>query len=172
LKRRVIKKILIWTASVLIVAAIGWYYTMDYAINKMLRTISLDDMSAVGEETVVSEIVDSQSPTPDKNSPNPIISASPSASANPSDSTNPNPTSLEKTPTPTPKYVGTITKDKAEKAQENITLKEKTDITMILLKKLSPGDISLFTKMASGGLNIGLSQGKNYQDSLKEIPNN
>lgn len=201
LKKRTIKKIIIWLASLIIIAAVGWYFTMDYAINKMISTISFDEIPAdVGEGFTTPDPLVSATPITDvsttKPAPIPSGSTPPSSSATPIE---PNATVAPTTPSPTPKYVGTIDKSKAENAQNSITLKEKTDISMILLKKLSPSDISLFTKMASGGLTIeekkaakkeilkklseedynhliqiaarlGLSQGKSYQESLKEAP--
>ncbi|TVY10392.1 hypothetical protein [Paenibacillus cremeus] len=96
-----------------------------------------------------------------------------------------------------PKYEPNISTDKAKQVQDSATLSEKAQITTILLKKLNPSELQLFVKMASNGLSVeekkeakkiilqkltedeynqliaiaakyGLSQGKSYQDSLKE----
>ena len=79
-----------------------------------------------------------------------------------------------------------------------MTTKEKAQVTSVLLKKLSPNDIATFMKMAGDGLTVeekreakkvflqklteeeynqliaiaakyGLSQGKSYQESQKEL---
>ncbi|MEK8126896.1 hypothetical protein WMW72_03135 [Paenibacillus filicis] len=94
-------------------------------------------------------------------------------------------------------YSATISKDKAEKVQESVTLREKAKIMTMLVSKLSASEIQLFTKMMGNGLSVeekkeakkiilnklsedeyneliaiaakyGLSQGKDYKDSLKE----
>ncbi|NHN34346.1 hypothetical protein [Paenibacillus agricola] len=95
------------------------------------------------------------------------------------------------------KYEAQISPDKAKAVEHSITMKEKADITSLLLKTLSSSDIQMFMKMASDGMSVtekkeakklllqklsedeynhlvsivakyGLSQGKNYQESMKE----
>ncbi|GIP39967.1 hypothetical protein J31TS4_32470 [Paenibacillus sp. J31TS4] len=95
-------------------------------------------------------------------------------------------------------YDGTVSTDKAAKAQEQISLKEKTMITSVFLKRLSSEDMKLFMQLAGDGLSLeekkaakkiilqkltedeydqliqiaaklGLSQGKSYQDSKKQM---
>jgi hypothetical protein len=51
-----------------------------------------------------------------------------------------------------PVYDGNISPDKAKQAEDSITISEKAKLTAILLKKLSPSDISLFMKMAGDGM--------------------
>lgn len=94
-------------------------------------------------------------------------------------------------------YEAPVTPDKAKKVEESVTLSEKAQLTSILLKKLSPSELQLFIKMATNGITVeekkeakkvflqklsedeynqlisiaakyGLSQGKNYKDSLNE----
>ncbi|PZE20478.1 hypothetical protein [Paenibacillus xerothermodurans] len=98
-------------------------------------------------------------------------------------------------------YSAEITPDKAEKVQESITGSEKAQVTSILLKKLSVSELELFVKMAGDGLSVeekkeakkvilqkltedeynqlisiaakyGLSQGKNYDESQKQMAGN
>jgi hypothetical protein len=112
------------------------------------------------------------------------------------------PSSTPSTPPPAaaptePKYDGNISPDEAKKAEDSISVSEKAKLTAILLKKLSPSDISLFMKMAGDGMTIeekkeakkvflqkltedeyneliaiaakyGLSQGRNYQETSKD----
>jgi hypothetical protein len=95
------------------------------------------------------------------------------------------------------KYEAQISPDKAKAVEHSITMKEKADITSLLLKTLSSSDIQMFMKMAGNGMSVtekkeakklllqklsedeynhlvsivakyGLSQGKNYQESMKE----
>lgn len=108
------------------------------------------------------------------------------------------PPKAEATNSAPPKYEANITPEKAKQAQEEITLKEKALVSSVLLKKLSPSEISLFVKMSGDGLTVeekkeakkiilqklteeeyneliaiaaklGLSQGKTYQESQKEF---
>jgi len=96
------------------------------------------------------------------------------------------------------KYNGNISPEKAKNVQQSMTTKEKAQVTSVLLKKLSPNDIATFMKMAGDGLTVeekreakkvflqklteeeynqliaiaakyGLSQGKSYQESQKEL---
>jgi len=94
-------------------------------------------------------------------------------------------------------YTPNISEEKAQKVQQEITAKDKALVTSVLLKKLSPSDVSLFMKLASGGMTVeekkeakkillnklteeeyneliaiaakyGLSQGKSYAESKKQ----
>lgn len=94
-------------------------------------------------------------------------------------------------------YTPEVTKEKAEAVQNSITLGEKLKVARVLLKRLEASDVDLFLKMMSGGMSVqekriaknimldrltaeeyndlikiaekyGLSQGKSYEDSLKE----
>jgi hypothetical protein len=94
-------------------------------------------------------------------------------------------------------YQAEVTKDKAKAVEDSITLREKVAVTSVLLNKLSASDMQLFIQMASKGISIdekkaakktilgkltedeynqliqiaakyGLSEGKNYKESLKE----
>jgi hypothetical protein len=51
-------------------------------------------------------------------------------------------------------YDGNITPDKVAQAQDDVTLKEKAKVSSVLLKKLSPSDISLFVKMSGDGVTV------------------
>jgi hypothetical protein len=95
-------------------------------------------------------------------------------------------------------YSAEISPEKAKLVEEEITIKEKAKVLTTLMGKLSPSEIALFTRMASNGLTVeekkeakkifleklteaeyneliaiaskyGLSEGKQYEDSLKEI---
>lgn len=96
-----------------------------------------------------------------------------------------------------PAYSAAISSDKAEQVQEEVTAQEKAFVMTTILKKFSPEEMNLFMRLASGGLSVeekkeakkiflqklseeeynkliaiaskyGLSQGKSYQDSLKQ----
>lgn len=94
-------------------------------------------------------------------------------------------------------YSPEISTDKAKQVEDQITLKDKAFITSVIMKRFSSSELNLFGQMASGGLSVeekkeakkvfleklseseynqliaiatklGLSQGKDYQNSLKE----
>lgn len=98
-------------------------------------------------------------------------------------------------------YEAQVTTEKAKVVEESISLKEKAAVSAVLLKKLSASELQLFAKMAGNGMSIeekkqakemvlkklteeeynqliqiatkyGLSQGKNYKDSQKQVQTN
>lgn len=207
------QKVSIILAAVLIVVAGGAYWAMNKAVNKVLEAVSSDVAATMG------------SPSPQATAPIPQISASPTIEPGSSikseptpgmaSSQQPSPVSAQtaapgasvylaqEEPTPTPAatpYDPSINADKAAKAQEEITVKEKLQITSIFMKRFSAKELDAFMKLASGGLTheekieakkivleklseeeynqligiaakLGLSQGKKYEESLKESYN-
>lgn len=207
------QKVFIVLAVVLIVAASGAYWAMNKAVNKVLEAVSSDVVASMGN------------PSPQATAPVPQISASPtiepgsSVQAEPTPGTvssqQPSPASAQTTPgasvypaqgeepTPSPAatpYDPSINADKAAKAQEEITVKEKLQITSIFMKRFSAKELDAFMKLASGGLTheekieakkivleklseeeynqligiaakLGLSQGKKYEESQKDSYN-
>ncbi len=211
----------------MIVIAVGAYFAMDYAVDRMLRTISAGlEMEAVSQpggkdnspdRTSDSATSDSKegdknvpvsgTPVPeDKGEAVPDPTSGPNAnndSNGASDSGSGQPPSSgdketkEEAAADKGKYQANITPDKASKAQEQITLQDKTKVTSVLLKRLGASDIKTLMDLASGGMSLeekreakklileklseeeydeliaiaaklGLSQGKSYEDSLKE----
>ena len=207
------QKVSIILAAVLIVAAGGAYWAMNKAVDKVLEAVSSDVVASMG------------SPTPQATAPIPQISASPTIEPGSSVQTDPTPGMAqpqqssspvsaqtnpgasiypaqreEATSTPTPSatpYDPSINADKAAKAQEEITVKEKLQITSIFMKRFSAKELDAFMKLASGGLSLeekveakklvleklseeeydqligiaaklGLSQGKGYNASKSE----
>jgi len=100
-------------------------------------------------------------------------------------------------PSPSSTYNPEISVEKAEEVKESISFSEKTKVMAVMLKRLSPSDIKTLQQLASGGLTVekkkeakelilqkltedeyneliaiakkyGLSQGKSYEESLKE----
>lgn len=51
-------------------------------------------------------------------------------------------------------YDPSISVEKAKQVQESITLKEKTKVTSVLAKRLSPGDLSTLMKLAGNGMTV------------------
>lgn len=128
----------------------------------------------------------------------PIVTPSPSGFSSSISAPTPTPAPSNNSKPGEKVYEGAITSERAENAQSQLTLKDKAVISSVLLKKLSAAEISLFVKMSGDGVSveekkaakelilkklteeeyneliaiaakIGLSQGKNYQDSIKEF---
>lgn len=215
IKKRKWKKWLGWSAALLIVLAVGGYFTMDYAVDRMLRSISAGlDTEAVfqpgGKDISPDRTSDSATETPTPEDKGEAV-AVPGPSSGPdvhndsdeaSNSVSGQPPSSGNTETregtaDKGKFEANITPDKASKAQEQITLQDKTKVTSVLLKRLGASDIKTLMDLASGGMSVeekreakkvileklseeeydeliaiaaklGLSQGKSYEDSLKE----
>lgn len=95
-------------------------------------------------------------------------------------------------------YSPEVTLDKAKKVEQSISLKEQTKVMTTLVKRLNASDISKLTRLMQGGMNVeekkeakkiilerlqadeyneliqiaakyGLSQGKSYEDSVKQF---
>jgi hypothetical protein len=229
MKKKSLKKFLIWTIGVLFVCAIGAYFLFDYATNYVLRSIVAsgsgassistpntspsqtkevtettklpEDKGTNTSEVPVSGIKQNEIPngsTPGQSAPsNSSISKE---STNKNDSTGPSTSqSNPETTQPQSQQPGAnISSEQAQKAQEDITLKDKSKVTSVLLSKLSASDIKLFMQMSESGVSVeekqkakkiilqklteeeyneliaiasklGLSSsGKSYQESLKE----
>jgi hypothetical protein len=213
------KKIALWCSGILVVLIILGYIGLNLVTNYILRSISVDALMETGGALTLgsgSTALPAVSPTPSmsQNDEHSKVDVEPHGSApvtsrtktstatsnsvsGKSDNNSEVGPPRQVSPSPTP-YNGEITKEKAEKAQNEISTKEKALVASILLKKLSPSDISLFTSMMSGGMTLeekkeakkvvlqklsedeynqliaiaaklGLSQGKDYQESQKEF---
>jgi hypothetical protein len=161
------QKVFIILVAILIVAAGGAYWAMNKAVNKVLEAVSSDVVASM------------ESPIPQATAPIAQVSASPVIAPGSSVQTEPTPGMVssqqpspasaqttpgasvypaqreEAAPTPTPSatpYDPSINADKAAKAQEEITVKEKLQITSIFMKRFSAKELDAFMKLASGGL--------------------
>lgn len=241
MKKKTIKKFLLWTTGTLVIFAIGAYFVFDYATNYVLRTIvaygtdkpigsAIEPSSSQTKEAtetanvpeekrerhssepvipqqqnqppqnmVSGQIGPKDSPANDgpKESSNETTGATkPTIPATPPSNSSPGAASP-----PKPQTEANITTEQAQKAKEEITLKDKTKVTSVLLSKLSASDIKLFMKMSESGVSaeekleakkiilqklsedeyneliaiaakLGLSSsGMNYQDSQKQVAN-
>lgn len=228
MKKKTFKRLLTWSVGGALIFALGTYFMFDYATSYVLRSImvsgedaSIGDTTSptlplekkvVGEDNVITnnEPVKPENlqhpigPSPDQpTATNRFTSQHKADSAkegnNPDSAvhSNSNPTSEANT-SPVVPPVGHITTEQAQKAQEEITMKEKAKVSSVLLSKLSAADIKLFMKLSENGVSaeekkeakkiilqklteeeyneliaiaakLGLSaSGKNYQESLKE----
>lgn len=226
MKKLFSKKVIFWTIGTLIVMIGGSLVAMNYAANYIIRSIIASSElkpsltapigSSLGSGVTGSSIVNPQpiqstapesgavnaqsDPGAEVKKTNTAESSSNSAGAGPTShptSTSASSTANGSTSANTIDYSAEITPEKVEQVQEEITLKEKAQVSSVLLKKLSPSDISLFVKMSGDGVTLeekrmakdiilqklsedeyneliaiaaklGLSRGKDYQNSLKE----
>lgn len=174
------KKLVLWIASILIVIAIGGAFAVNYAIDKMLGSMSgmtaeimdntgdegaldpvtaPDDSNVTHNENVSSIAVDS---TPSKDTP---VSNNPSSLDGNSGEDEGNTGTVVTDPAPsenqssdgnkgTGGYSASVSTDKAKEIEENVTLGEKAKVVTILSKRLSASDLSTMQSLASGGLTV------------------
>lgn len=216
------KKILFWTTGALLVCVIGVYFALDNATNYVLQSLASSAPQSTERVTETAKVqvgtttqssnmvvpVANQDETSKGLTTEQVASASSTnilngsqtkALTNEYDSVSVDSQLMPKpTPASTSPTGANITPEQAQKAQEEITLKDKTKVTSVLLSKLSASDIKLFMKMSESGVSsdekkeakkiilqklteeeydeliaiaakLGLSaSGKSYQDSLKE----
>lgn len=201
----------------------GMNIAMSYLLESMIPEVPLEEVAAITSDvskmldsTDKSEVVSKiDTPMPASTSVSsgvneatpfdqPKTTTTPIANSNEKDSTNsPSPSqstskSNESSDSKVTKegytYQAQVTTEKAKAVQEDITLKEKAEVTSVLLKKLSASDLQLFAKMAGNGVSIeekkkakaiilqklsedeynqligiaakyGLSEGKSYKDT-------
>lgn len=172
------KKWFLWSVSCLVVLAGAGYFTMNFAVSYMLKSMvsttqivaqqdntneaEVNSSKDVGQELVQprSKSVESSANSSEVPSTNPIESPVTSSNSSSKDS---NPVRNETTPTPTSTqtskelvldYTPQVTEDKANEVEETISLQDKAAVTTIILKKLSPTEIQTFARMAGNGLSI------------------
>lgn len=209
------QKVLIVVAAILLVIAGGAFWAMNKAVDKVLEAVSSNVLSSMNSPTPqpadtpgnstspAPEVAPGVSiePTPGKSEvsqplPTPLASTEAIPGASVSPAREPDASSQ---PASTP-YDPSIDAEKAQKAQEEITVKDKLQVASIFMKRFSAKELDAFMKLANGGLTheekieakkqvleklneeeydqliaiatkLGLSQGKKYEDSLKEYPN-
>ncbi|MCA0756499.1 hypothetical protein KP806_15700 [Paenibacillus sp. N4] len=189
------KKVLIWTASVIVVLGVGGLFVANYMVDKMISSLADSLESEIVEETVAeatdapdagtagdaqdTEHSGTETAVPDNGS---------SSSGSTNSSTNQESSDV---------YKAEVSVDKAKNVQEKITVSEKAQLTSVFLKQLSVEDIKALQALASGGLSIeeknearalilekltpeqydeliiiakkyGMSQGKSYEQASKE----
>ncbi|MCU6708784.1 hypothetical protein M6D81_08635 [Paenibacillus sp. J5C_2022] len=150
------KKIILWTASIVILLGIGGLFAANYAVDRLLASLS----DSLGEELIADNAnpndssenngTTSQQPSDDKQTlpddPEQILNndkdSATDADGNPSSSNNGE----------EDKYNPEISTDKAKDVQEKITVNEKAKLTAVFLKELSMDDLKALQELASGGL--------------------
>jgi hypothetical protein len=163
------RRVLLWSSLGLIILVIASLFVMNYAVDKILSSMSgmdtiLEEVEAIDVKENSSLAGDEASSTPavaNKPSPSPAVmnKPSPTPSTNSeqdgqSDSSSqptkpkPNPDTLDLT------YKAEISTDKAKAIKEKATLVEKAKVTSLLVSNLSKDDIKLLSELASGVLNL------------------
>ncbi|WP_313636672.1 hypothetical protein [Paenibacillus sp.] len=169
------KKILLWTLSIIVVLGVGGLFAANYAVDKLMNSMADgfdlesesnvsggQDQGTAPEDTVVDDNVE------------PVASATPTASATDDEGNSDQgskdngktggettaTTTSEPTKAPTSKkdgastdgYTAHVSTDKAKEIQENVTIKDKTNVASIVLGQLSVSDINRLKDLAKGGL--------------------
>lgn len=204
--------VLLWTSGVLLVAAMLGLWGMQIVADKILHSIAAaghQEQAAPAPSVRPSQAapVPSVQPSSERELTSPpaaesSVPVNQPAAPNPGQLAQPtqlpqSPPSPAQTPAGLP-YEANISTEKAEQAQEQVTLQEKALITSIFVKRFSMEELMAFTKLAGGGLSVeekreakkivmeklteeeydqlikiaaklGLSQGKSYKDSRKEF---
>jgi len=158
------KKVLIWTASILLVLAIGGAFAANYAVNKVIKSMSGMDLSGLVETTQDDSNNEgssgsdngSQSPTDAStkegqagNNSGETTSEGNEASGDSDSATNNDTKETEK-----PGYTAEVSVDKAKEIEENISLKDKAKVISTLMGSLSASDMATLQQLASGGLTV------------------
>lgn len=171
------KKILIWTLSVIVVLGIGGLFAANYAINRLISTLSADlesnlitddgtsldiatdnlnnDNSQVGNKTPIDHALESTS-QPDGTVTGVEPAEKEPDKINQESSNTENGDSIESKEQQKPNvgYSAEISADKARDVQEKITVSEKAQVSSVLLEELSISDIKQIQALASGGLSL------------------
>jgi predicted outer membrane protein len=174
-KKRTLQKVAIWLGSILIVLAVGGYFGINYAADKVLNSLmdtALESAleESIAEETDVTSTSTNESiatPAADDSSSSSEMSAGTPGKGNVKGGANTNQASPEKqksTAAPsasTPsksgnvmEYSKDISVEKAKAVKENITFSEKTKVMSVMLKRLSPSEIKQLSELAKGGMTV------------------
>lgn len=156
------KRVLLWSSLGLAIMLIASLFVMDYAVNKVLR--SMGGMDDIMNEIEALESTDISSATKDEPSvtDNPVneqVSTIDGTTGNNEKdeqlAQDPNPSKPEvTTDTTEPIYNAEVSTDKAKDIEEDASLGEKATVASLLMKNLSAADIKLLTSLASGGLSL------------------
>ncbi|MEK4047170.1 hypothetical protein NSU18_26515 [Paenibacillus sp. FSL H8-0048] len=164
-------KVLIWTLSVIVVLGIGGVFAANYAVDKLMNSMSGGFDMEAGNTTSVPQgqvtepvVADSDPSAEPAASVAPAISSAPDStpvSGNtvvPAAANKDKPVSTDKPasiPVPTPAGVdglAHISTDKAKEVQENVTITDKANVAAIVASQLSVSDIKRLQELAKGGL--------------------
>lgn len=150
------RKIIIWTASIVILLGIGGLFAANYVVDRLLASLS----DSLGEELLADHSHPDNSspntnPSPDNSSDNKQTLSDETEQTLNNDNVSETdgegqPSSAD--PGEEGKYNPEISTEKAKDVQENITVNEKAKLTAVFLKELSMDDLKALQELASGGL--------------------
>lgn len=153
-KKKRWKKILIWTASIVVVLGISGLFAANYAMDRLIASLANSLESELLEE-VTAEVPGTDNIGTDTGTDTDTDTETP-ATASPEGTKPEEETDTKEQPTTTPStgdgYTAEISTDKAKDVQEKITVGEKAQLATVLLKELSADDIKALQELASGGL--------------------
>lgn len=164
------KKILIWTASIIVVLGVVGLFAANYAVDKLISTLAEDLENDLMNE-VVTEIADtsnqqvdeSEKPTTDIVDVNAYpsdvqsvesVDESGKSDQERDDLAQPDSSTQTENERSEVGYQAEVTVGKAKDIQEKITVGEKAQLTSVFLEELSMSDIKNLQALASGGLSI------------------
>lgn len=162
------KKILIWTASIIVVLGIGGLFAANYAVDKLISTLAADL-----ENDLLTEVVSNEPIAPEKsgddqtdvNNDETVNDSNGTSSpkgegTNKTDESSKGNTSTDGSKNnsddgkKTDGYSAEVSVDKAKDLQEKITVGEKAQLTGVLLKELTMEDIKELQALSKGGMSI------------------
>lgn len=172
------KRVMLWGSLSLVVILITSLFVMDYAVDKVLR--SMNGMDTILEELEASESTDTLSrkknahdgsdiPAADRTSvldetlennesveqPDQLDQLDQLDQPDPASEDVVAPTKVApNTTNEAPTYKAEVSTDKAKEIEENASISEKATVATLLMKNLNASDINLLSDLASGGLNL------------------
>ncbi|MGO4547603.1 hypothetical protein AB4Z29_22710 [Paenibacillus sp. 2TAB23] len=156
------KKVIIWVASIIVILGIGGLFAANYAVDKLISSLSESLENEILNETVTGTIVEDTEPEP--NATDAPTEGEGKGETPPDDKTTTNVENtgekdnsgnIEMDDKPSDKgYNAEVSIDKAKDVQEKITVSEKAQLTSVFLKELSMSDIKELQALASGGLSV------------------
>ncbi|SFT25310.1 hypothetical protein [Paenibacillus sp. BC26] len=166
------KKVALWIASIVVVLGIAGVFTANYAVNKVIGSLSASlepDLTIdTSNETIIvdpksNNVTDNEKQQVNTNNNVPPMKETTKGSSDITDTQDTvnqevKPTSSnEKTNTSVERineYSSEVSVEKAKNIKESVSIKDKASVTSILLKKLSLKDMKKLQQLASGGLSI------------------
>ncbi|MBP3964828.1 hypothetical protein [Paenibacillus lignilyticus] len=166
------KKVTLWIASIVVVLGIAGVFTANYAVNKVIGSLSASlepDLTIdTSDETIIvdpksNNVTDNEQQQVNTNNNVPPKKETTKGSSDTTDTQDTvnqevNPTSSnEKTNTSVERineYSSEVSVEKAKNIKESVSIKDKASVTSILLSKLSLKDMKKLQQLASGGLSI------------------
>ncbi|WP_308636713.1 hypothetical protein [Paenibacillus silvisoli] len=153
------KRVVLWVTSLIVVIGIAGAITANYAVNKVIGSLadSLESESILETSSVppsdnnsnskVTSDSEKEDETPSKENDNKkaLIDEKSTDSASTS-------TKVEAVKENTSGYSPEVSVGKAKEVQKNISIKDKTAVTSILLSNLSLSDIKRLQQLAAGGV--------------------